>query len=128
MKTIGFMGMGIMGFPMAVNLVKKSGQEILGFDIFQEKRVQFAAQGGKAVESEKVIFAQCDLIFLCLPTNDLVRQTILNVLAAAKPGVTIVDFSSTSPDVIDRHTRLRVPPKEIYLYPLQPNYREVLQG
>ena len=28
----------------------------------------------------------------------------------------------------DRHTRLRVPPKEIYLYPLQPNYREVLQG
>ena len=100
MKKIGFVGMGIMGLPMAVNLVKKSGQEILGFDIFQEKRMQFAAQGGNAVDSAEVIFTQCDLIFLCLPTNDLVRQTIQKILAAAKPGVIIVDFSSTSPDVI----------------------------
>lgn len=100
MKTIGFVGMGIMGLPMAVNLVKKSGQEILGFDIFQEKRMQFAAQGGTAVDSAEAIFTQCDLIFLCLPTNDLVRQTIQKILAAAKPGAIIVDFSSTSPDVI----------------------------
>ncbi|WP_027938292.1 NAD(P)-dependent oxidoreductase [Anaeroarcus burkinensis] len=100
MKTIGFVGMGIMGLPMAVNLVKKSGQEILGFDIFQEKRKQFAAQGGNAVDSAEVIFTQCDLIFLCLPTNDLVNQTIQKILAAAKPGAIIVDFSSTSPDVI----------------------------
>ena len=100
MKTIGFVGMGIMGLPMAVNLVKKSGREIMGFDISQEKRLQFAAQGGKAVDSEDVIFSQCDLIFLCLPTNALVRQTIQRILTAAKPGTTIVDFSSTSPDVI----------------------------
>lgn len=100
MKTIGFVGMGIMGLPMAVNLVKKSGREIMGFDISQEKRLQFAAQGGKAVDSEDVIFSQCDLIFLCLPTNALVRQTIQGILTAAKPGAIIVDFSSTSPDVI----------------------------
>ena len=45
---VGFLGMGVMGLPMAKNLVKKAGCEILGFDVVEKQREAFAAAGGTA--------------------------------------------------------------------------------
>ncbi len=42
---IGFLGLGVMGLPMAKNLVKKSGCEVLGFDVVQSRLDEFAAAG-----------------------------------------------------------------------------------
>ena len=39
MKNIGFLGMGIMGLPMAINMVKKTRQSVIGFDVLEEKRM-----------------------------------------------------------------------------------------
>ena len=50
MPKIGFLGMGVMGLPMAKNVVKKSGCEVLGYDVVEKQRAAFAEAGGIAVE------------------------------------------------------------------------------
>lgn len=100
MKKVGFMGMGIMGLPMATNVMKKSGCDVTGFDVMEAARERFAANGGKATGNAEEIYAQSDVIFLCLPKNELVDQTVREIIAKAKPGTIIVDFSSTAPGVI----------------------------
>lgn len=100
MKKIGFIGMGIMGLPMAVNLVKKSKQEVVGFDVVEEKKNIFKENGGIPVDNTDEITNACDIIFLCLPTNDLVKSTIQKIINSGRKGTIIVDLSSTAPNVI----------------------------
>ena len=49
MKTIGFIGMGVMGLPMAKNVVKKSGCPVKGFDVVEKQVRSFEEAGGIAV-------------------------------------------------------------------------------
>jgi len=100
MKKLGFVGMGIMGLPMATNILKKSGQDVLGFDVVEASRVKFAEAGGQATADATEIYKTCDVIFLCLPKNELVERVTKDIIAAAKAGTIIVDFSSTAPGVI----------------------------
>ena len=100
MKKIGFIGMGIMGLPMAINLVKKGKQDVVGFDVVQEKKDIFKENGGIPVDNTDDIINGCDIIFLCLPTNDLVKSNIQRILDSKREGTIIIDLSSTSPNVI----------------------------
>lgn len=100
MKKIGFMGMGIMGLPMAANLMNKSGCDVTGFDVVEAARERFEAQGGKTTGNADEIYADSEVIFLCLPKNELVDSTVREIIKKAKPGTIIVDFSSTAPGVI----------------------------
>lgn len=102
MKKIGFIGMGIMGLPMATNLMKKSGCDVTGFDVFEAARERFAQAGGKTAASADEVYQGSDVICLCLPKNELVESTVLEIIQKAKPGTVIVDFSSTAPGVIRR--------------------------
>lgn len=98
--NIGFIGMGIMGLPMAVNLVKKSGHQVYGFDISGEQRDRFADQGGISANSILEVQNNCEVIFLSLPKNELVKETAEGIIESCKSGTTIVDTSSSSPDMI----------------------------
>jgi len=100
LKKIGFIGMGIMGLPMALNLVKKSKKEVVGFDVVEEKRNIFKENSGIPVDNTDEITNTCDIIFLCLPTNDLVKSTIQKIISSGRTGTIIVDLSSTAPKVI----------------------------
>lgn len=100
MNRIGFVGLGIMGLPMAVNLVKKSGKAVIGFDVFPEQRELLKREGGQTAENASEIFAECDVIFLCLPTNELLQDNVEQIMEVAGPGTVIVDLGSTSPGVI----------------------------
>lgn len=100
MRKIGFIGMGIMGLPMAINLVKKGKLEVTGFDVVEEKRKIFEENGGTSTDNTEVIIKNCDVIFLCLPTNDLVKTTIQQVINNGVRGTVIIDLSSTAPNVI----------------------------
>lgn len=105
MKKIGYLGLGIMGYGMTSNLIDKSGTTVYGYDPVPALRERFAARGGKALESGKELYETCDIIFMCLPTNAIVKQTITEIMEIAKPGTTIVDMGSTSPYVIQElHT------------------------
>ena len=46
MEKIGFLGMGVMGLPMARNVVKKCGLPVLGYDVVQKQMDAFQAAGG----------------------------------------------------------------------------------
>ncbi len=100
MKKIGFLGMGIMGLPMAINMVKKSQQSVIGFDVVEEKRNIFKQNGGIPVDNMQEIYNKCGIIFLCLPTNDLVKSRIQGIIDTGKKGTIIVDLSSTAPSTI----------------------------
>ncbi|MGB7606051.1 MAG: NAD(P)-binding domain-containing protein [Lutisporaceae bacterium] len=100
MKQIGFLGMGIMGLPMAINMVKKGEQSVMGFDVLEEKRNIFEENGGIPIGNAEEIYSKCDIVFLCLPTNDLVKSSIQGIIDAGKKGAVIVDLSSTAPSII----------------------------
>jgi 2-hydroxy-3-oxopropionate reductase len=100
MKKVGFIGMGIMGLPMATNILKKSGCSVVGFDVVEASRIKFAEAGGFTVADIKEVYENCDVIFLCLPKNELVESAVKEIIAHGKKGTIIVDFSSTFPGVI----------------------------
>ena len=97
---IGFLGMGVMGLPMAKNVVKKSGCQVLGYDVAQKQLDSFAAAGGTPVTDPAEIYKQCDVILQILPTHPIIRNSVEQAVRYGKPGNIIVDLSSTAPDII----------------------------
>ena len=95
MKTLGYLGLGVMGYGMTGNLIDKSGCDIYGYDPVPALRERFAARGGKVLDDAKTLYKTCDIIFMCLPTNAIVKATITEIMETARPGTTIVDRSST---------------------------------
>lgn len=96
---IGFLGMGVMGLPMAKNLLQKSGCEILGYDVMEKQREGFITAGGTVAEPEE-IYQTCDVIMQILPTHAIIRDSVEKAVKYGKPGRIIVDLSSTAPDII----------------------------
>lgn len=97
---IGFLGMGVMGLPMAKNLVAKSGCEILGYDVVEKQRIALAEAGGTAVSDPMEIYNDCEIILQILPTHAIIRDSVEKAVKFGKPGRIIVDLSSTAPDII----------------------------
>ena len=95
MKTLGYLGLGVMGYGMTGNLIDKSGCDIYGYDPVPALRERFAARGGKVLDDAKTLYKTCDIIFMCLPTNAIVKATITEIMETARPGTTIVDMGST---------------------------------
>jgi len=98
-KKIGFIGLGIMGKPMAKNLLK-AGYSMVVYDI-NPKPVEELVQGGaQKVMSSKDVAARSDVVITMLPNSPDVREAILGkdgVLEGAKQGLIIVDMSSIAP-------------------------------
>lgn len=95
---IGFIGLGIMGRPMARNLLK-AGYALTVYDKFA-KCDDLVALGAKAGTSNKDVAAQSDVIITMLPNSPNVREAVLGengVLEGARPGTILVDMSSIAP-------------------------------
>jgi len=96
---IGFIGLGIMGKPMAKNLLK-AGHEVVVFDIIKENVEDVAAAGAKAAASSKAVAEECTTIVTMLPNSPHVKTVICGadgVLDGAKEGTVIIDMSSIAP-------------------------------
>ena len=98
MKKIGFIGLGIMGKPMAVNLVK-AGLDVVVWNRTPEKCEELTALGAAAAQSPAELAARADYIITMLPDSPEVKQVVLDggVLDAARPGTLLIDMSSISP-------------------------------
>src|SRR6478735_9519103 len=72
-KTIGFIGLGVMGEPICRNLVKKSGRKVLAFDLSPEPLARLRGEGAEVAASVGDVLKQSDLVFLCLPSAKHVR-------------------------------------------------------
>jgi len=96
---IGFIGLGIMGKPMAKNLMK-AGHELVVYDIVQENVIALQEEGATPAPSAKDVAKETKVIITMLPNSPHVKEAILGeggVLEGAKPGSIIVDMSSIAP-------------------------------
>jgi 2-hydroxy-3-oxopropionate reductase len=101
MKKIGFIGLGIMGKPMAMNLIK-AGFNLTVYDIRQEPVKEVVAAGAKEGKSSKDVAAQSEVVITMLPNSPDVKKAVLGkngVLEGAKPGLILIDMSSIAPMV-----------------------------
>jgi len=96
MATIGFIGLGNMGAPMAANLVK-AGHLVSGFDIVEGRAEALVAQGGRAAATAAEAAAAGDMVITMLPAGPEVRSVYLGesgVLAHARRGALLIDCST----------------------------------
>jgi len=98
--TVGFIGLGIMGGPMAGHLVT-AGHEVIGYDVVPESLTRLADAGGKAAGSVAETVAAADVVITMLPNHPQVEQVVLGadgVLANAREGLLLVDMSTIRPE------------------------------
>lgn len=96
---IGFVGLGIMGKPMAKNLLK-AGHAVFAYDLVPACVEDVVAAGAEAVASPKEAAEKSDLVITMVPNGPQVKQAVLGengVLCGAKKGQLIVDMSSIAP-------------------------------
>ena len=101
MAKVGFIGLGIMGKPMAKNLLK-AGHEVVVYDVVPAGVQEVVAAGAKAAASSKAVAEQCALIITMVPNSPHVKAAILGpngVMEGAKAGSLVVDMSSIDPTV-----------------------------
>jgi len=97
-KTIGFVGLGVMGEPICRNLVKKSGRRVLAFDLAADPLARLRGEGADIAASVADVLKQSDLVFLCLPSAKHVRAVFEGdgILNNVRPGQVIVDLGTSS--------------------------------
>jgi 2-hydroxy-3-oxopropionate reductase len=96
---IGFIGLGIMGKPMAKNLLK-AGHEVVCFDVNQKNVDEVVKAGAVAGKSSADVAAQVPLVITMLPNSPHVKSVVMGeggILEGAKKGLIIVDMSSIAP-------------------------------
>jgi 2-hydroxy-3-oxopropionate reductase len=96
---IGFIGLGIMGSPMARNLIK-AGRELVVYDVVAERVTDVVRAGARAGTSSKDVASQVDVVITMLPNSPHVKDVVLGqdgVREGAKPGTIVVDMSSIAP-------------------------------
>ena len=96
---VGFIGLGIMGRPMAKNLLK-AGYELVVYDFNKEAVADLVSCGAAAAESGKELASQVEAVITMVPNSPHVRAAVLGkdgVAEGAKPGLTVIDMSSIDP-------------------------------
>jgi 3-hydroxyisobutyrate dehydrogenase len=87
--TVGFVGLGNMGLPMAGHLVD-AGHEVLGYDVAQAARARFAGS-----VDDLAVVAEAPVVILMLPNSDVVELVVRDM--PLRQGTVVVDMSSSEP-------------------------------
>ena len=101
MSTIAFIGLGIMGSPMACNLAR-AGHTVIGYNRSSQRTAALVAAGGSAAQSIESAVKDADAVATMVPDSPDVQSVLLadnGVFAHAQPGALVIDFSSIRPDV-----------------------------
>lgn len=99
MKNIGFIGLGIMGKPMARNLLK-AGYDLVVYDINPQPVKEVCGAGASEGTSSQDVASRSEVIITMLPNSPEVKDVVLGekgVIYGAKPGSVLVDMSSIAP-------------------------------
>ena len=99
MNKKGFIGLGVMGYPMAGHLASNNF-DVCVFNRTQEKALKWKNEfTGSSCESPSEIASQSDVIMICVGKDDDVRDVICGnngILESVNPGTIIIDHSTTS--------------------------------
>jgi len=102
-EKIGFVGLGIMGKPMAKNLIK-AGHELVIYS-GSSAADELKDEGAEEADSYKAVAEQCGMVITCLPASDQVEEVYKGdegLLAGADEGDLLIDMSTISP-LVTKH-------------------------
>ncbi len=97
---LGFIGLGVMGAPMAAHLVA-AGHEVSGYDVTPAAGEKLEAAGGRAATGVADAVAGADVVVTMLPNHPQVEEVVLaagGVLDSAEPGALVIDMSTIRPE------------------------------
>jgi putative dehydrogenase len=100
MKRIGFIGLGDMGMAMALNIIK-SGFELTGFDLRNERLEMIESAGGKRASSPREVGENADVVFIMVMTGKQADDIVNGkdgLLETLKPGSTIILTATVKPE------------------------------
>jgi 3-hydroxyisobutyrate dehydrogenase-like beta-hydroxyacid dehydrogenase len=107
-STIGFIGLGYMGRPIAQRLLE-AGFKVVAYDRHRSKAEELIRYGGTVAESVAVLSSSCDVVLSCLASD----EAVLNVyggadgaFANARAGALVIDLSTVSPKTSQKLSRL----------------------
>jgi len=104
MITIGFIGVGIMGMPMAKNLIDEN-YKVIAYDIDDKALNEIVDYGATKTKSNKKVADKSDLILTMLPDSSDVEEVVLGekgLIEGVKQGQTLIDMSSITPLVTQK--------------------------
>ncbi len=100
MAKVAFLGLGVMGYPMAGHLLKKGGHDVMVYNRTPAKAQQWAKEyGGKSAATPREAAKDCDFVMMCVGNDDDVRSVVYGdngVLAGMKKGAILVDHTTAS--------------------------------
>jgi 3-hydroxyisobutyrate dehydrogenase-like beta-hydroxyacid dehydrogenase len=98
-KTIGFIGLGVIGEPICRNLVTKSGGSVVAFDLSPEPLARLRELGAATAASAREVIGQSGVLFLCLPSAKHVRAVFDGddgILKNIRSGQLVIDLGTSS--------------------------------
>ncbi|NMP31487.1 NAD(P)-dependent oxidoreductase [Thalassotalea sp. M1531] len=102
MQKVAFIGLGVMGYPMAGHLAK-AGFDVSVYNRTFEKAERWAQEfGGHCAQTPKIASEGCDIVFCCVGNDDDVRQVVYGadgILAGLKDGAVLVDHTTASAEL-----------------------------
>src|SRR5580658_6540787 len=95
-KSIGFIGLGVMGEPICRNLARKNSASVIAFDLAKEPLARLAAEGAAAAGSVAEVVDKSEIVFLCLPGARQVRAVFEGdgILKHIRRGQVVVDLGT----------------------------------
>ncbi len=107
MAKAAFLGLGVMGYPMAGHLLKKGGHDVTVYNRTAAKAQQWVKEhGGKHAPTPREAAQDCDFVMMCVGNDDDVRSVVYGpdgkdsgVLAGMKKGAILVDHTTASATV-----------------------------
>ena len=106
MKSIGFIGIGLMGFPMAKNLLK-SGYNLKAYNRSQDKADRLKEFGAEISLSVKDVVTNADIVITML-TDDAAVEKVMSsdeFISNIKEGATVIDMSSVNPVLTIKYSK-----------------------
>jgi 3-hydroxyisobutyrate dehydrogenase len=114
-KTIGFIGLGVMGEPICANLLRKSKLPLIAFDLSPEPLGRLREQGAEVAELVADVMTRSDIVFYCLPSGKHVQtlfESTGGIFDHARKGQVVVDLG-TSPVALTRDIATRLAAKGV---------------
>jgi 3-hydroxyisobutyrate dehydrogenase-like beta-hydroxyacid dehydrogenase len=100
MAKVAFLGLGVMGYPMAGHLLKKGGHDVTVYNRSAAKAQQWVKEyGGKSAATPREAAKDCDFVLMCVGNDDDVRSVVYGdngALAGMKKGSILVDHTTAS--------------------------------
>jgi 3-hydroxyisobutyrate dehydrogenase-like beta-hydroxyacid dehydrogenase len=100
MAKLGFLGLGLMGYPMARNLLRAGHEVALWSNTAGKARQLASEEKGLFCHTPRQVAENADYIFLCVGNTDMASEVILGsdgIIHGAKPGTVVADASTISP-------------------------------